>query len=126
MLEREYKPVGYCHEIVIDCAEPRALAEFWRGMLGGEIDATNNWVALVGGGGIGKLAFQRVPEGKSVKNRMHIDVEVTDLAEATVRAVALGATAQGDVFHEPPGSFQVLLDPEGNEFCLVSGYPRSW
>lgn len=129
MPQEESEPVGYCHEVVIDCENPRALAGFWRSMLGGEINTeseTPNWVALVGAAGIGKLAFQRVPEHKSVKNRVHIDVEVADLAAAITRTVALGATLQGSVVHESPGMFQVLCDPEGNEFCLVIGYPRSW
>ena len=122
MPQEESTPVGYCHEVVIDCGHPRALAHFWRSMVGGEINTaseTPNWVALVGAGGIGKIAFQRVPEPKTAKNRVHIDVEVGDLAAATARTVALGATAHGSVVHEPPGSFQVCCDPEGNEFCLV-------
>ena len=121
--------VGCCHEVVIDCANPRVLAEFWRSMLGGEINTaseTPRWVTLVGLAGIGKLAFQRVPEQKTLKNRLHIDIEVSDLAAGTARTIALGATRQGEVVHESPGSFQVFSDPEGNEFCLVAGYPRDW
>lgn len=129
MSQQESTVIGYCHEVVIDCANPRGLAEFWRSMLGGEINPGSeiqNWVALVGACGIDKIAFQRVPEQKTVKNRVHLDVEVTDLVAATVRTVALGATVQGGVVEEPPGAFQVFLDPEGNEFCLVTGYPRWW
>ena len=118
--------IGRFSEVVIDCADPRGLAEFWRGLLGGEIDAaaeTPRWVALVGCTGISRIAFQQVPEHKGVKNRVHIDVDVADLAPATAQAVALGATMQGGVVHELHGMFQVLRDPEDNEFCLVTGYP---
>ncbi len=118
--------LGRFHEVVLDCAEPRRLADFWRALVGGEIDArtqTPVWCAIDGCAGIGRIGFQRVPEGKVVKNRVHIDVDVTDLADATRRAVALGATAEGGVWHEPPGAFQVMRDPEGNEFCFVTDYP---
>jgi predicted enzyme related to lactoylglutathione lyase len=62
------------------------------------------------------------PEPKAVKNRLHLDIEVRDIAEATARAIELGATASGGVQTDEQGSFQVLLDPAGNEFCLVTGY----
>ena len=127
MPKQEPTIIGRFHEVVIDCVNPHRLAEFWRSVLGGDIDIaheTPNWVALLDAHGIRRLAFQRVPESKTVKNRVHMDIEVTDLAAVTDSALVLGATLQGDVIHEPPGMFQVLLDPEGNEFCLVAGYPR--
>jgi hypothetical protein len=65
------------------------------------------------------LAFQRVPEGKTVKNRVHLDIWSTDIPADTQRLVALGATRQGELLTDATGSFQILLDPEGNEFCLV-------
>jgi predicted enzyme related to lactoylglutathione lyase len=60
-----------------------------------------------------------VPETKVVKNRLHLDVLVTDLEEAAVQCVALGATRVTDRRSDPIGDFIVLLDPEGNEFCVV-------
>lgn len=69
------------------------------------------------------MGFQRVPEPKSTKNRVHLDVDVDDLAVSTELAVALGAIKIGRIVSEPPGGFQVMLDLEGNEFCLVTDNP---
>ena len=63
------------------------------------------------------IDFLRVPEAKSVKNRLHLDLRSTDLAEATEQALALGATRADDIYDK--GGWQVLRDPEGNEFCLL-------
>ena len=68
----------------------------------------------------GRIAFQPVPEGKTAKNRLHVDLLVDDLLASTATAVASGATAVGAVVDEDNGSYQVLRDPEGNEFCLVT------
>ena len=67
------------------------------------------------------IDFLRVPEAKTVKNRLHLDLRSTDLAEATEQGVALGATRADDLYDG--GRWQVLRDPEGNEFCLLR--PRS-
>lgn len=68
-----------------------------------------------------RLAFQRVPEPKVTKNRLHLDLAVGDLDDATRRAVGYGAARvpEGD-FEEYGIRWRVLLDPEGNEFCLVA------
>ena len=66
------------------------------------------------------VGFQRVPEVKTVKNRVHIDVWSDDIPADTVRLVAAGAVASGGIVEDEVGAFQVLLDPEGNEFCLVT------
>jgi predicted enzyme related to lactoylglutathione lyase len=66
------------------------------------------------------IAFQRVPEGKTSKNRVHIDINSDDIPGDTARAVAAGATAVGAIVEDEVGDFQVLLDPEGNEFCFVA------
>ncbi len=115
--------LGRFHEVVVDCADPRRLAEFWQVLVGGRIDqrtATNDWCMLVDCAGLRQLGFQRVPELKVAKNRVHLDVEVDDLTTSTNLAVNLGATKVGGIVSEPPGGFQILLDPEGNEFCLVT------
>ncbi|MDH5314331.1 MAG: hypothetical protein OEW66_10935, partial [Actinomycetota bacterium] len=67
------------------------------------------------------LRFQRVPEPKTVKDRIHLDLRVDDIEEACRRVIELGAqrVEQGD-FREYDVTFRVMLDPEGNEFCLVS------
>ena len=63
------------------------------------------------------LDFLRVPEGKTVKNRLHLDLYTTDFAAAIEQTVALGATRADDVYDG--GRWQVLRDPEGNEFCIL-------
>jgi predicted enzyme related to lactoylglutathione lyase len=107
---------------VIDCADPHRLATFWQSMLGGEVDsrtASEEWIALIDLPAMGILAFQKVPEAKATKNRVHIDLEVADIATAVSEAVAAGAQVAGGVVVEPTNRFQVMLDPEGNEFCFI-------
>lgn len=74
--------------------------------------------------GVGKgrrLLFQDVPEAKSGKNRLHIDVhgEPGGLEELVARLEGLGATRVREVDQGPAGHWWVLQDPEGNEFCAV-------
>lgn len=111
--------IGRIDEVVIDCAQPLALAQFWAGVLGGEAVFRYDEWCYVDPPGWTRLAFQRVPETKQTKNRLHLDVEVADIRAATEQAVALGARTVGQIHHQDVGSFQVLLDPEGNEWCLV-------
>ena len=107
--------------VAIDCADPELLARFWGELLGvGVAYRDDTWVALERTSQGGRLAFQPVPEAKVVKNRVHLDLLVEDLAAATADAVALGATTVGAVVAESNGSYQVFRDPEGNEFCLVT------
>ena len=68
---------------------------------------------------LGYLGFQKVPEAKQTKNRVHIDLVVPELAECVRRAVGFGGKVSGSVVEEPTNWFQVMQDPEGNEFCFV-------
>ena len=114
-------------ELCIDCADPRRLAEFWRDVLGWEIgeedlDGTPPAVELVNPEQQWPtLLFVQVPEPKSVKNRLHIDVNARDReqAEEVERVLALGAT-HAEVGQTGKESWVVLADPEGNEFCIRS------
>lgn len=107
-------------QVVVDCSDAATLARFWAALLGGEpVDRPSGW-SHVKVEGWPRVAFQPVPEGKSVKNRLHFDIEVDDIHAATQRAVELGAVKQGEVQPDDEGRFQVMLDPEGNEFCFVS------
>ncbi|WP_072804748.1 VOC family protein [Rhodococcoides yunnanense] len=114
-------------QVTFDCEEPERLARFWCEILGYVMQGTS---ACVDPAGVGpRLYFQRVPEGKVVKNRVHVDVRVgTGLAgderlavlEAeSARLVALGAVEvrvmRADGVDE---SCIVMQDIEGNEFCL--------
>jgi hypothetical protein len=111
--------IGRIDEVVIDCADPGLLARFWSGVLGGEPRRRDDNWHYVDPPGWTRLAFQKVPERKSAKNRLHLDVQVRDIDRATELAEALGARRVGDVHRDKAGSFQVLLDPEENEWCVV-------
>jgi hypothetical protein len=112
---------AHVSEIVFDCADPAALVRFWAGVLGGApVDRGPDW-SYVEPPGFVRIAFQQVPEGKVAKNRLHLDLEAPELDAAADAATALGATRSGGIVTDPQGSFQVMRDPEGNEFCFVSG-----
>jgi hypothetical protein len=107
--------------LAVDCQDPSGLARWWSRLLGGEVEVDADGVATLHAPGGLAIDFVRVPEAKTVKNRLHLDLRSTDLAEATAQVVALGATRADDVYDG--GRWQVLRDPEGNEFCLLR--PRS-
>ncbi|MFD5141884.1 VOC family protein [Streptomyces sp. NPDC058401] len=104
--------------ITIDCAEPRELADWWAQALGVEVaEDFGEFVILAARPLV--LGFQRVPEGKAGKNRVHVDFESPDRRGEVDRLVKLGAKVVGE--HTAPGfEWTTLQDPAGNEFC-VSG-----
>jgi hypothetical protein len=107
--------------ITFDCANPLELAQFWAQALGYKLDeGSNNEEALLTdprGQGTDVL-FLTVPEGKSAKNRLHLDLRPTTTMQAEVeRLEALGA--QRAAPFQDIKSWTVLYDPEGNEFCVV-------
>lgn len=137
-------------QVAFDCADTRRQAAFWAEVLGYKLedppegfDSWEAWAdaqgipeehrdsaaAIVDPDGIGpRMYFQKVPEGKTAKNRVHLDVHTVDRdapleqrrtaahAEAE-RLVALGATRLEA--HEEFGVYWIVLqDPEGNEFCV--------
>ena len=103
--------------IVLDCAEPARLVAFWAEVTGYRaLDPGDGGAALIEPHGLGpRLKFNRVPEPKTVKNRMHPDIVVVDLAATVERLVSLG----GRVLWTLEGA-TVMADPEGNEFCLFA------
>ena len=108
----------------VDCRDPRLLADFWSAALGYHLeDADDEGASIVPAEGASgwTMLFFIVPEGKAVKNRLHLDLSPPDTMAAEVdRLVAAGATVQGRV--DEGGSFwTVMLDPEGNEFCVLRG-----
>ncbi len=114
-------PIGRLGAVVVDCCDPATLATFWADVLGASPDTRDPaWVTVHDPGSAVVLAFQQVPEPKSGKNRLHVDVQVPDLTAATAAWVALGAEAAGPVIRDEHGSFQVMIDPEGHVFCLVT------
>ena len=121
-------------QVTFDCAEPVRVARFWAETLGyrAEYDDEEGGAAaaLDTTGGGPRLYFQRVPEGKVVKNRLHLDVRVgtglvgeerlAALEAECARLVALGATrVQLLLADEENESCLVMQDVEGNEFCLA-------
>ena len=139
-------------QIAIDCADPAGLAPFWAAALEYEVqpppegfdswrDALLSWGvpeedhnkanAIVDPTGVGpRVYFQQVPEPKTGKNRLHLDVSVSDgpgtppdvrVAQQKPKVdqlVALGASVVG-VVEEMGAAWHVLQDPEGNEFCVT-------
>lgn len=103
--------------ITVDCADALAVARFWSAVLDRPMpdDASSAYVQLAGEPA---WSFTAVPEPKSAKNRVHVDLDVPDLAAEVDRLVALGATRLGD-FDEQGYRWTTLADPEGNEFDLV-------
>jgi hypothetical protein len=102
--------------VTVDCADPSRVASWWHRLLGGRclIDEDGN-VRLDTEGAT--IYFERVPEPKVVKNRVHLDLRSTDLELAAAQAVALGATPALDIYDGD--AWQVMRDPEGNEFCIL-------
>ena len=125
-------------QVTFDCAEPERVARFWCEVLGyvEELDPDepllddSPWAACVDPTGVGpRLFFQRVPEGKVVKNRVHLDVRVgtgmvgeerlAALEAECARLIPLGATRfQLLLADDENESCLVMQDVEGNEFCL--------
>ena len=116
--------VSFIRNVSFDCSDPYALAEFWSAVIGHPVDPEgrpgDEEVVIESADGP-RLYFQAVPEGKAVKNRVHVCLQPHDRErDAEVdRVLALGATVLAD--HRAPGGegWVVLTDPAGNEFCLV-------
>ena len=109
--------------LVLDCADPDRLAEFWSEAIGyTTLGAAGSYVLLVDEAGRQpKLLLQRVSEPKSGKNRMHFDIETPTVDEEVARLEALGAQRiRADAIEEHGNRWVVMADPEGNEFCVCN------
>ena len=118
-------------ELSIDSADPGGLAWFWCSVLDYEVQDEDDGVIAIGSPLVpeGKnrlgpvpptLTFAHVPEGKTIKNRLHIDVNPADRSqdEEIARLTGLGATVLSD--NRPEFSWVTLADPEGNEFDVLA------
>jgi catechol 2,3-dioxygenase-like lactoylglutathione lyase family enzyme len=107
--------------IVLDCREPVTLAQFWAKALGYRQSSFKDpYLALVPPEpGLPELLLQRVPEPKTGKNRMHLDLRIEHLQEERDRLLALGALQLSDDIVENGFRWYVMADPEGNEFCVI-------
>jgi hypothetical protein len=114
--------------LTIDCHGPRVVAEFWAAALGYRLkEIDDDEAEIVPPDGSGRpLLFQVVPEGKSVKNRLHLDLRPNgSMAAEVARLEAIGASAIRRV--DEGGSFwTVMADPEGNELCVLRGPEDGW
>lgn len=121
--------------VAFDCADPRKVAAFWAQALDhtvrddgppGPDEDVADVVSLVDADGTHRMYFQAVPEPKTVKNRVHVDLRPTGtMAEEVERLRTLGATVHRVV--EEGGSFwTVMQDVEGNEFCVLRGPGDGW
>ena len=107
--------------LVLDCADPETLAEFWAPALGyTTVGSAGSYVMLLPAEGDGpQLLLQRVAEAKAAKNRMHFDIHVVDIEAEADRLAALGARRlQADSLEEHGTHWFLMADPDGNEFCI--------
>ncbi|MFI6317975.1 VOC family protein [Nonomuraea sp. NPDC050556] len=109
--------------VVIDCADPLALAAFYAKVVGGEVTGSDPDFATVGGGAV-PLAFQRVdgytaPRWPDDAKHAHLDLAVDDVDAAVKELEALGATRPE--YQPGGGDWVVLTDPEGHPFCVAAG-----
>jgi predicted enzyme related to lactoylglutathione lyase len=107
--------------LVLDCRDPEALAPFWAAALDYDVaGGAGAYVLLLPKAKAGpQLLLQRVPEAKSAKNRMHLDLHVADIDAEAARLEALGAKRVSSSALEEHGTrWHLLEDPEGNELCV--------
>ena len=119
--------------VVMDCADPVALADFWQEAIGFTARTGDGapYVTLSGSSlrrPLNHLTLQRVPEPKTNKNRTHIDLFAGDVSAEVARLEALGATVTSRMPEDATGPelfFAELADPEGHEFCVVARPSRT-
>ncbi|MEU6773626.1 VOC family protein [Streptomyces sp. NPDC046759] len=106
-------------QVVVDAADPPALGRWWAEALGWVVvhDAADEFEIRPAPDRLPGLLFVPVPEGKTVKNRLHLDFRPDDQAAEVARLLALGAR-HADV-GQGGQRWVVLADPEGNEFCVL-------
>ncbi|WP_377451687.1 VOC family protein [Rhodococcoides fascians] len=140
--------MGYRFQVVVDSVDPHALATWWAQTLGWQVEPSNEdfiremvaaghareedatvfdgvlvWRAGQGitdpeSPGTPRVLFQAVPESKSVKNRLHLDVRVGDGREAVVTELEGRGAAVLHRGQQGPSTWITMTDPEGNEFCV--------
>jgi predicted enzyme related to lactoylglutathione lyase len=117
--------------VTFDCENPARVAEFWGTALGYTVQNVNEGFSMATHpeGHRPMLLFIKVPEARTVKNRMHLDMAADDREAEIERLIGLGATRgethtmpEYNVTHTMPEynvTWTVLQDPEGNEFCVA-------
>lgn len=115
---------SFLHNITFDCADPHAMARFWAEVTGWAVHRTpgyDEYAVKPPADSRPRLYFVRVPEGKSAKNRVHLDIGPADRSQDAeiARLTGLGARVTSD--RRPEVGWVILADPEGNEFCIEPG-----
>ena len=112
------------YTVVIDSQDIRRLSDFWKQVLDWQVvyEADDEIVLAKDEQTYPGLIFVTVPEQKSVKNRLHIDLNPDDQEAEVERLIGLGATRVevGQSKAAEPVKWVVLADPEGNEFCVLT------
>jgi predicted enzyme related to lactoylglutathione lyase len=110
--------------VAFDAQDAQVAASFWAAVLGRTVaDGATSDNALISADPAipgSRIGFHRVPEGKTIKNRMHFDVVTTDFDAEVERLTGLGATKLNEV-NGAAAHWITLADPEGNEFDLIDG-----
>jgi hypothetical protein len=108
-----------------DCADAGKVAQFWAGALGRPVSpgaSPERAVVTADDPGAGpQLIFHQVPEGKTVKNRLHLDLVTSEIEAESARLLELGATRLRDFDRDGRLRWTTFADPEGNEFDLIAG-----
>jgi predicted enzyme related to lactoylglutathione lyase len=111
-------------EVGIDCQDLTRLGEFWSEALGygiGTFHEDETYLELREPPGCLHVYLQKVPEPKTTKNRLHFDLMSRDPDALIDRLIAIGAERLGESITSSEGAWwQVMTDPEGNEFCVCS------
>ncbi len=119
--------VGWLRGVIYDCRDHRAVCDFYRRLLGVEIqDEQEGWLELAPGSSSVIMGFCPVDPSRLERvgnQRVRIDIEVEDLDVAGAKALALGATLVEVVHVRPDEEHRIYADPEGNEFNLVLPIP---
>jgi hypothetical protein len=112
--------------LCVDAAEPKKIASFWEAALGWRRTFDEDDEVCIEppkgspeDGVAPDILFLKVPEGKELKNRLHLDLRPKDQAAEVARLEALGAR-RVDVGQGPESTWVVLADPDGNEFCVLT------
>ncbi|MEV0008033.1 VOC family protein [Streptomyces sp. NPDC051840] len=109
------------YQLAVDAQDPSSLARFWCAVLDWRVLYEDEHEVVIGADetALPGMCFVPVPEAKTAKNRLHIDLAPDDQAAEVERVVALGA-GRADVGQGGDVTWVVLADPEGNEFCVLS------
>ncbi len=116
------QPLVKFKDVVVDCTDPALVARFWHEVLGGELNGPDDgyyWLDGAHGTGFESIDFVPVPEAKTVKNRVHWDVWLSE-GVTLDDLVAKGASVVGE-----QERWTTMADPEGNEFCVFATPPSA-